>query len=53
MPAPDVSHAREITRGMHGDDVLDRKGSKVGHDAGVCTFTSLASPEALLGAPRG
>jgi hypothetical protein len=28
------------------DSVLDAKGRKVGHDAGVCTFTSLAPPEA-------
>jgi hypothetical protein len=28
------------------DSVLDAKGRKVGHDAGVCTFTSMAPPEA-------
>jgi hypothetical protein len=28
------------------DSLLDAKGRKVGHDAGVCTFTSLAPPEA-------
>jgi allene oxide cyclase-like protein len=28
------------------DSLLDAKGKKVGHDAGVCTFTSLAPPEA-------
>jgi hypothetical protein len=28
------------------DSLLDPKGRKVGHDAGVCTFTSLAPPEA-------
>jgi hypothetical protein len=28
------------------DTLLDAKGKKVGHDAGSCTFTSLAPPEA-------
>ena len=28
------------------DSLLDTKGRKVGHDGGVCTFTSLAPPEA-------
>jgi hypothetical protein len=28
-----------------GDTLLDAKGKKVGHDAGSCTFTSLAPPE--------
>ena len=28
------------------DSLLDAKGKKVGHDAGVCTFTTLAPPEA-------
>jgi allene oxide cyclase-like protein len=28
------------------DSLLDAKGKKVGHDAGVCTFTSVAPPEA-------
>jgi hypothetical protein len=28
------------------DSMLDTKGRKIGHDAGVCTFTSLAPPEA-------
>jgi hypothetical protein len=28
------------------DDQLAAKGRKVGHDAGVCTFTSVAPPEA-------
>jgi hypothetical protein len=28
------------------DSLLDAKGRKVGHDAGACTFTSLAPPEA-------
>jgi hypothetical protein len=28
------------------DSILDASGKKVGHDAGVCTFTSLAPPEA-------
>jgi hypothetical protein len=28
------------------DSLLDAKGRKVGHDGGVCTFTSLAPPEA-------
>ena len=31
---------------IFADTLLDKKGSKVGHDAGVCTFTSLAPPEA-------
>ncbi len=28
------------------DSLLDTKGRKVGHDGGVCTFTSLSPPEA-------
>jgi hypothetical protein len=28
------------------DSLLDTKGRKVGHDGGVCTFTSLTPPEA-------
>ena len=28
------------------DSLLDTKGKKVGHDGGVCTFTSLTPPEA-------
>src|SRR5437762_2957502 len=32
---------------IFADSVLDAKGRKVGHDAGVCTFTSLAPPEAV------
>lgn len=39
------------------DSLLDAKGKKVGHDAGVCTFTSLAPPEAACNItfflPRG
>jgi hypothetical protein len=31
---------------IFSDSLLDAKGRKVGHDAGVCTFTSLAPPEA-------
>ena len=31
---------------IFADSLLDAKGRKVGHDAGVCTFTSLAPPEA-------
>jgi hypothetical protein len=31
---------------IFSDSMLDAKGRKVGHDAGVCTFTSLAPPEA-------
>jgi hypothetical protein len=31
---------------VFSDSMLDAKGKKVGHDAGVCTFTSLAPPEA-------
>ena len=31
---------------IFADSLLDAKGKKVGHDAGVCTFTSLAPPEA-------
>ena len=31
---------------LFADSVLDAKGRKVGHDAGVCTFTSLTPPEA-------
>ena len=31
---------------IFADSMLDAKGRKVGHDAGVCTFTSLAPPEA-------
>ena len=31
---------------IFADTLLDAKGKKVGHDAGVCTFTSLAPPEA-------
>jgi hypothetical protein len=31
---------------LFADSMLDAKGRKVGHDAGVCTFTSLAPPEA-------
>ena len=29
------------------DTLLDSSGAKIGHDAGVCTFTSLAPPEAV------
>jgi Allene oxide cyclase barrel like domain len=39
------------------DSLLDAKGKKVGHDAGVCVFTSLAPPEAACNItfflPRG
>src|SRR5437870_11949319 len=31
---------------IFADSLLDAKGRKVGHDAGVCTFTSLTPPEA-------
>jgi hypothetical protein len=31
---------------IFADSLLDAKGRKVGHDAGVCTFTTLAPPEA-------
>jgi hypothetical protein len=31
---------------LFADSLLDAKGRKLGHDAGVCTFTSLAPPEA-------
>ena len=31
---------------IFADSLLDAKGKKVGHDAGVCTFTTLAPPEA-------
>jgi len=31
---------------IFADSLLDTKGRKVGHDAGVCTFTNLAPPEA-------
>ena len=31
---------------IFADTMRDAKGRKVGHDAGVCTFTSLAPPEA-------
>jgi hypothetical protein len=31
---------------VFADSLLDAKGAKVGHDAGVCTFTSLTPPEA-------
>jgi len=31
---------------IFADTLLDANGKKVGHDAGVCTFTSLAPPEA-------
>ena len=31
---------------IFADSLLDAKGTKVGHDAGVCTFTSLTPPEA-------
>jgi hypothetical protein len=31
---------------IFADALLDAKGRKVGHDAGVCTFTTLAPPEA-------
>ena len=49
-------HDVQLDLGKHGpsvgdeqlltDSLLDPKGKKVGHDAGVCTFTSLAPPEA-------
>src|SRR5689334_17173699 len=39
------------------DSLLNAKGKKVGHDAGVCVFTSLAPPEAACSItfflPRG
>ena len=31
---------------IFADSLLDAKGRKVGHDSGVCTFTSLTPPEA-------
>ena len=31
---------------IFSDSMLDAKGKQIGHDAGVCTFTSLAPPEA-------
>ena len=31
---------------IFADSLLDAKGKKVGHDAGVCTFTTLTPPEA-------
>lgn len=31
---------------IFADALLDAKGRKVGHDAGVCTFTTLTPPEA-------
>jgi Allene oxide cyclase barrel like domain len=31
---------------IFADALLDAKGKKVGHDAGVCTFTTLIPPEA-------
>ena len=31
---------------IFADALLDAKGKKVGHDAGVCTFTTLTPPEA-------
>jgi allene oxide cyclase-like protein len=31
---------------LFADSMLDSKGRNVGHDAGVCTFTSLEPPEA-------
>ena len=40
-PRPSLGDER-----IFADTLLDKKGSKVGHDAGVCTFTSLAPPEA-------
>ncbi len=40
-PGPSLGDER-----IFADSLLDTKGRKVGHDAGVCTFTSLAPPEA-------
>jgi hypothetical protein len=51
MPAPDVPHAREITRGMHGDDVLGVKRalSRAGY---LCwgTFTNVWGPGVIAAA---
>jgi len=32
---------------IFADSLLDAKSKKVGHDAGVCTFTTLTPPEAI------
>ena len=41
MKGPSVGDERIVA-----DSLLDAKGRKVGHDAGVCTFTTLTPPEA-------
>ena len=40
-PGPSVGDER-----IFADSLLDANGREVGHDAGVCTFTSLTPPEA-------
>jgi allene oxide cyclase-like protein len=40
-PGPSIGDER-----IFADSLLDAKGRTVGHDAGVCTFTTLTPPEA-------
>ena len=40
-PGPSIGDERTFA-----DSLVDAKGKKVGHDAGVCTFTTLTPPEA-------
>jgi hypothetical protein len=40
-PGPSIGDER-----IFADSLLDAKGRKVGHDAGVCMFTTLTPPEA-------